>query len=1055
MKRFGNAMLILLLLLATLLVVVACGSGVSEIAVHEDGMPQLVYVLGQDVNLSNGVLSVKGKDGDQEIPMDSEGVSVTGFDKNKLGEQTLTVSYGGKTTEITVTVVERMVAVDYFADYMIGDVFDTAKGRLKITRDDGTSYTVQLNHPNVTISGFNSDAPVDGQTVTATYSVEDTTYTATFPINVYQVDEISFQRPNKVAYNSHDDAIDLAGGYLTLKGNGGTLEKDITLREDMITGFDLSAVNKDNSPYTQTVTITYGTKTFTYDIKLTYTDISLIKDNASKFESLDWTGEETPEVPEELGELALELMERFMNLSAAEQSNIPTSQGMSIARAAMEYGFQVWAHNVLEYNDAFAIEYGELVFYSESYEAVEKAMNGLRDTDSDMYRVAPLLLSMMEKFASAEVIPGLTFADYPVFGEDTCVGLSDMFEYMLGLYNQLALIPKDWKEQGVAKFADEIEQACTTILGAEYNNIAFLEIYYSVSGWREGDDAFDILYTYYYEQNDVTTMERLSEIRLPLALEKFFTHVSVVIDQASALSQSLVMDTSELLYNYYMAVRAADEIQQSDDVMIKELYEILPVNGMLGMDNSTLLYCGTVLEYVRSMEGGFYYYSGGLLGIEEYHALMDQYMDVIIKLFEDEAYGDSEAYGADIEKMFDLYLALSPTQQYLFLGTLNTYYGMGIPSIAFDDLSDPDHMFTCIFVQLVNEYFREKFTVADAYNEFVIAMEIYAKRFSLDSWIDEFKASMDTVNTAYNAMSAADKAIFDRHFGTAYAEYKAIYARFNDPAIKTDLGEWQDDFDALKEALLSVEVAYYLMEQGYGVYNMFFTAFERADAIAKNILANAPADIIDAYYHELLYVMEGDVSGEEGSEMGSESVKIEWTYAYVLSSYRAQYITYMINFNGNNIYDVYNEFAFSGFMNDCYDLLWAFLYSDDDAATQDFDREKVLKVIREFSNLHVDAQTVFLLMEGENGYYYLALEAFANEAFTDKTGEVVLDLLLLEQKYIVYAMLQDEDSRAELDAAYAELIETYAALSGEDKASFAALEDIYALNMEKYEAITQ
>ena len=156
MKRLGNLMLILLLLAATLVVVASCGSDVSEIAVNEDGMPQLIYVLGQDVDLSNGVLSVKGKDGDTELPLNSEGVTVTGYDKNTLGEQTLTIAYGGKTTEITVTVVERMVAVDYWADYMLDDTFDNSKGRLKITRDDGTSYTVQLNHPNVTISGFDS-----------------------------------------------------------------------------------------------------------------------------------------------------------------------------------------------------------------------------------------------------------------------------------------------------------------------------------------------------------------------------------------------------------------------------------------------------------------------------------------------------------------------------------------------------------------------------------------------------------------------------------------------------------------------------------------------------------------------------------------------------------------------------------------------------------------------------------------------------------------------------------------------------------------------------------
>ena len=1061
MKRLGNLMLILLLLAATLLVVASCGSDVSEIAVNEDGMPQLIYVLGQDVDLSNGVLSVKGKDGDTELPLNSEGVTVTGYDKNTLGEQTLTIAYGGKTTEITVTVVERMVAVDYWADYMLDDTFDNSKGRLKITRDDGTSYTVQLNHPNVTISGFDSAAPADGQKVTATYTVENVTYTATFPINVYQVDEIRFQRPNKVAYNSHDEAIDLAGGYLTLKGNGGTLEKDITLRADMISGFDLSAVTKENSPYNQTITVTYGSKTFTYDIKLTYTDISLIKDNASKFESLDWTGTDTPEVPEELGELALELMELFMNLSAAEQSNIPTSQGMSIARAAMVYGFDVWADNIMEFYDAFAIEYGELVLYCETYEGVEAAMNGLRDDSSDLYRVSPLLIAMMEKFANADIIEGLTFADYPVFDVETCQELALLFEYMLSLHDRFARIPTDWQEKGVEAYAEEIEDACATLLSSDYTGSSFAQIYYLVSAWREKDDAFDILYTYYYAQNDTTTMERLSAIRLPLALEEFFTHISVVIDQANSISQYMVMDTSELLYNYYLAMKVAEEIQNGDDAMIKDLYTTLPVNGMLGADNSTLFYCDMMLEYVRSMEGGFYYYSGGLLGIEKYHALLDKYMEIIVKMFEDVdgSYQDSAAYGEDIETMFGMYLALSSSQQYHFLSTLNAcYVTLGLPLLAFDDLSDTELMFTCVFVQLVNEYYREKFTVADAYNDFVITMEIYAKRFAVEGWLDEFKAGMEAVAADYAAMSDADKATFDRYFGDTYRDYQLILKRFQDPVVETDLGEWKDEFDALKEAVLNLEIAYYLMEQSYGVYNMFFTAFERADAIAQNILANAPADIVDAYYHELLYVLEGDTSAEDGTEIGGggvETTKVEWTYDYVVSTYRALYINYLINFDGNNIYDIYVEYEFAPFMDLCYDILWAYLYSDDDATTLDFDREQVLKALTTFSHLSADAQTMFMLLEGENGYYYLALESFVEQCFTEAAGDVVLKLLTLEQKYIVYVMLQNENSKAELDDTYAQLVEMYAALSGADKASFADMEELYQLNLEKYEALAQ
>ena len=316
MKKFATLALVVLMLVASVFVMSACQdpqtqTDAGKISVEETGMPQLLYVQGQDLDLSNGMLTVE-KDGQkQEIPLNSEGITVTGYDKNTLGNQTITIAYGGQTTQITVTVVARMQAVEFTADYLVGDAFDFGMGRLKITRDDGSNHTVLLNGNGVTINGFDG-TKAGKQTLTATYANNGETYECKFEVTVYAVDNVTFTAPKKVNYNSHEAGIDLTDGYFTITGNNGALVRTVAIDEDMVEGFDLTAVNEENTPFTQSLKVTYGGKEYSYDIKLTYTAISRFKKDAVAFAELDWNGAEIPTISIELGELALELMEDGM-----------------------------------------------------------------------------------------------------------------------------------------------------------------------------------------------------------------------------------------------------------------------------------------------------------------------------------------------------------------------------------------------------------------------------------------------------------------------------------------------------------------------------------------------------------------------------------------------------------------------------------------------------------------------------------------------------------------------------------------------------------------------
>ena len=103
--------LFLILCISALLMLSGCGgSEVTEAYITNSNLPRTTYVEGQDLDLSEGYLTVVRGGEETNIPFSAEGIAVSGYDKNTLGEQTVTVSYGEAVTTFTVKVVPRIVA---------------------------------------------------------------------------------------------------------------------------------------------------------------------------------------------------------------------------------------------------------------------------------------------------------------------------------------------------------------------------------------------------------------------------------------------------------------------------------------------------------------------------------------------------------------------------------------------------------------------------------------------------------------------------------------------------------------------------------------------------------------------------------------------------------------------------------------------------------------------------------------------------------------------------------------------------------------------------------
>ena len=1068
MKRTFKILLVTLLLAIFTLSIAACGKKKVEVSFKEDAKPQSVFVLGEELDLSSGILLVQNKKGTVEVPMNDEGVTVSGYDKNTLGTQTVTITYMDKSIDFTVTVVERMQVVDYKADYIVGEAFDLSSARLKITRNDGTNYTVMLKNDKVTVGTLDSSTAGE-KSISVTYNSGSDSYTTSIKVNVHNADKVDLTTPTKFTYNSHDAGIDLAGGELVLSALNGQIKHTISITEDMIEGFDLSAVNASNSPLTQTVSVNYGNKAYTFDIIITYTAVSMFKDNAHVVADLKWDGEEAPEISELQGTTAIEMMELYLDMSPAEQSLLTLEETLNMARTAIVYAFDIWGNDILEFEGAFGVEYGEFTLYADTREAIESAIVKLADTDRPIYTLYEVINGIVTTFSNeeeSEIVYGdVYFADYPTIDPEIFEELIDVFEYMLELDDVMDTVGADWRDD-IDKYAVEINNVFDTIVNSDYYSYSYAQFIYCVSEWREANDAFDFLYDYYYSlgQDGVNSIIQLANIRLPKQLEPILAHLyeamALLEEMANPLFGS-TYDGSQFFYNYVMAVRLANELLMSEDEMLITLFYGIPINSMLGFDAEELYYFTDIFDYLCEVEGGYYTLCGALLGLPGFENFLEKYVDILYRTFETEGYTETAEYRADVEEMFNHFMTLTPLQQYTLIGALNLLSGYGIPPYGFDTTGDFAY-YTAMCFDMINDVIFGMFETQegkDAYLNLMLAIEAYSHRYTSETWFDEFKAFMETIAGKLELLDESDDLdVFNGKFGELYAEYLLVlemYSEQNDgntgdnPGDATDdtldLGEWEDEFMELYEAMMGVELANLFLQYEIPYYSLFFSAFERVQALGDKILTEAPDDIKFIYKYMELYTPD-DFNSMFDSEYVPEGQY--FSFDYMITYYRAYYVSYLLSVSGNNIMDYYATGGMQDFMNKCYDLIWALMWTDEGEQT-DFDKTACLDAMYAFTQLSDEAKVIFVLyMElagasdtADSSVYYAAIDEFLAAAYGDNESlyNIAYAIIDVEMSYITYWYLNDDvEAREYLEDSMEELNTLYSALEGENKDLFDA-----------------
>ena len=149
-------------------------------SIYVSGFPTTAN-YGYELNLSSAVITITYSDGSSREAAVTANM-VSGYNKDKLGAQTVTVTYSGKIWSTTVTVKEISVSAASLLSaptkrsYLIGDALEAEGGVISVTYTDGTTEMVTITAAMIT--GYNSSKE-GTQTLTISYEGFSWTYNVT------------------------------------------------------------------------------------------------------------------------------------------------------------------------------------------------------------------------------------------------------------------------------------------------------------------------------------------------------------------------------------------------------------------------------------------------------------------------------------------------------------------------------------------------------------------------------------------------------------------------------------------------------------------------------------------------------------------------------------------------------------------------------------------------------------------------------------------------------------------------------------------------------------
>ena len=230
------------------------------------------YIEGENIDLIGGILGVTyNNNKTEQINLPDKNVKVSGYNKNVLGYQTVTLEYKGAKTSFEVTVFEKQIVkiemenkpkkTTYISNK---EDLDLTGGTIKVTYDNKKQESIKLTSPNVEVIGFNKEK-IGKQKLTVKYKE----YETSFQIEVIEkprktVEAIRIkQLPNKKVYTKDVENLDLTGGSIEVTYTDGSSEiVNLTSSSIKVSGFS----NKNSGK--TTLTINYFDKTTSFEVEI-------------------------------------------------------------------------------------------------------------------------------------------------------------------------------------------------------------------------------------------------------------------------------------------------------------------------------------------------------------------------------------------------------------------------------------------------------------------------------------------------------------------------------------------------------------------------------------------------------------------------------------------------------------------------------------------------------------------------------------------------------------------------------------------------------------------
>ena len=282
MKKL-KGLVVALVLCAMSFTLFACGDPKLKSIQMQANPTKTHYTVGQSIDVSGAKIKVIYEDDETEIiDVTAAMTNASKIDMSTAGQKTVTVTFTkddiSKTTSFNITVAPAAKTVasialkegTTFANVVEGTDLNLAQKFITVTYSDDTTADVAITA--AMLSGFNKNT-VGQQTITITYEGQTTTFNVT--VDAKAVASIVLKEGTTFANVVEGTDLDLTNKFITVTYNNNTTA-DVAITAAMLSGFNKNTVGQ------QTVTITYETKTTTFNVTV---------DAASQVSEYEITGE--------------------------------------------------------------------------------------------------------------------------------------------------------------------------------------------------------------------------------------------------------------------------------------------------------------------------------------------------------------------------------------------------------------------------------------------------------------------------------------------------------------------------------------------------------------------------------------------------------------------------------------------------------------------------------------------------------------------------------------------------------------------------------------------